>query len=227
MHRQTYARIYERPTAYLAWSACICAVKACQFVGFERCSAQQLQLLGDEPVRTQIHKSLPLSFAAPQHYVFACMLLQDLCVANMCLDATFAYAESHRAGQSCSQHTHACRLNNTGCSVPLQIQNTGDYTAQQHKGCITLQVHIPSEAFAPQTGVQTAWASNALCSTVQARQVWVGGRPRRVTGCGLVGSRSLTACTGYHCLFQSNTSGVTFGIVSGAVVCMACSCTDR
>ena len=88
MHGQTYARIYERPTAYLAWSACICAVKACQFVGFERSSAQQLQLLCDKPVRTQIHKSLPLSFAAPQHYVFACMLLQDSCVANMCLDAT-------------------------------------------------------------------------------------------------------------------------------------------
>ena len=66
-----------------------------------------------------------------------------------------------------------------------------------------------------------------FCSRVQASKVWLGGRPRRVTGCGFVGSRSLTACIGYHCLFQSNTSGVTFGIVSGGVVCVACSCIDR
>ena len=46
-------------------------------VCFKHSSVQyQLQLLVDKPVRTQIHKSLPLSVAAPQHYVFACMTLQ-------------------------------------------------------------------------------------------------------------------------------------------------------
>ena len=50
-------------------------------------------------------------------------------------------------------------------------------------------------------------------------------KPSRVIECGLAGSRSLLACTGYHCLFQSSTSGVTFGIVSGGVVCVAPSCS--
>ena len=51
--------------------------------------------------------------------------------------------------------------------------------------------------------------------------------PSSVIECGFAGSRFCTACTGYHCLLQSSTSGVTLGIVSGGVVFVAPSCSKK
>ena len=53
------------------------------------------------------------------------------------------------------------------------------------------------------------------------------GIPNRVTECGFAGSRFCTAWTGYHCLFQSSTSGVTFGTVSGGAVLVAPFCSKK
>ena len=107
--------------------------KHANYVSFEHSSAQQLQLLGDKPVWTQIHKSLPLSFAAPQHYVFACMTLQVSGVAGMSLDATLHIAQLHLAGEFCSERVHACRLTPL---ADLHLLRT------RHKGYFTLKMHI-------------------------------------------------------------------------------------
>lgn len=107
-----------------------------------------------------------------------------------------------------------CWCNGAAVHVQYTLQD-----ATNDLGCRVL-LAVPFHTTVVSTN--TAWLR-----AVNAYNLASANIPSKVIECGFAGSRFCTACTGYHCLVQSSTSGVTFGIVSGGVVFVAPSCSKQ